>query len=105
MDRSTGLPQWGAADAEIKVPFVENKASPAKPAVGQYIAIHAALTARDFLLISSLPVHSPAFFRKPLPIFPVLAVAVANSWFLCRPRRIKQVILLEAGSDVSARGI
>ena len=45
-----------------------------------YIAIHAALTAGDFFLVSA---HSPAFFPKPLPIFPVLAVA--NTWFLCRP--------------------
>ena len=43
---------------------------PLKPEVGQYIAIHATLTARDFLLISTLPVHSPAFFPKPLPTFP-----------------------------------
>ena len=35
---------------------------PVKPGVGQYIAIHATLTARDFFLISTLPVHSPAFF-------------------------------------------
>ena len=34
-----------------------------------YIAIHATLTARDFLLISTLPVHSHAFFPKPLLIF------------------------------------
>ena len=54
-----------------------------KPGIGQYIVIHATLTARDFFLISTLPVHSPAFFPKPLPIFPVLAVA--NTWFLCRP--------------------
>ena len=52
-----------------------------KPGVGQYIAIHATLTAREFfLLISTLPVHSPAFFPKPLPIFfPVLAVANTSS--------------------------
>ena len=58
---------------------------PLKPGGGQYIAIHATLTARDFssLLISALPVHSPAFFPKPLPIFSVLAVA--NTLFLCRP--------------------
>ena len=79
--------QWGAADAEIKVPFGENtelKRSPFK-AWSSYIAMHATLTARNFssLLISTLPVHSPAFFPKPLPIFPVLAVA--NTWFLCRP--------------------
>ena len=43
---------------------------PLKPGVGRYIAIHATLTARDFFfLISILPVQSPAFFPKPLPIF------------------------------------
>ena len=42
---------------------------PFKPGVGQYIAIHATLTAREFFLISTLPVHSSAFFPKPLPIF------------------------------------
>ena len=52
---------------------------PLKPGVGQCIAIHATLTARDFFL----PVHSPAFVPKPLLISPVLAVA--NTWFLCRP--------------------
>ena len=55
-----------------------------KPRLGQYVAIHATLTARDFFLaISSVPVHSPVFFQKPLLISPVLAVA--NTWFLCRP--------------------
>ena len=46
-----------------------------KPGVGRYVAIHTTLNARDFLLISTLPIHSLAFFPKPLPIFPVLAVA------------------------------
>ena len=46
--------------------------------VGQYISIHATLTARNFFLISTLPVHVLAFFAKPLPIFPVLAVAHAG---------------------------
>ena len=58
-----------------------------KPRIGQYIAIHATLTARDFFLAyfypSLLPVHSSSFFPKPVPVFPVLAVA--NTWFLCRP--------------------
>ena len=49
-----------------------------KPGVGQYIAIHATLTAVDFFLAYFYPpVHSPAIFSKPLPIFPVLAVANA----------------------------
>ena len=56
---------------------------PLKPGEGQYIAINATLTARDFFLISTLPVHSPAFFPKPLLISPVLAVA--DTWFLCGP--------------------
>ena len=71
-------PQWGAADTEIKVPSGENtefKRLPLKPGVCQYVAIHAALTARDFFLTSTLPVHSPAFFPKPFPIVCVLAVA------------------------------
>ena len=53
-----------------------------KPGVGQYVAIHATLNARDFssLLISTLLAHAPAFFPKLLPIFPVLAVA--DTWFL-----------------------
>ena len=54
---------------------------PLKPGVGQYIARHATLTARDFFLAYFyLAVHSPAFFSpKPLPIFPVLAVANIGS--------------------------
>ena len=77
MAASSGHLQWGAVDAEIKVPSGENtelKRSPCKAWSSQYIAIHATLTARDFflscLLISTLSVHSPAFFPKPLPIFP-----------------------------------
>ena len=36
---------------------------PLKPGVGQYVAIHATPTARNFFLISTLPVHSPAFSK------------------------------------------
>ena len=57
---------------------------PLKPGVGQCIAIHATLTARDFFLVyfyTSGPFI--CIFSKPLPIFPVLAVA--NTRFLCRP--------------------
>ena len=46
---------------------------PLKARVGKYIAIHAALTARDFFLIFTLPVHLSAFFYKISPDF-----------FLCR---------------------
>ena len=56
---------------------------PLKPEVGQYIAIRATLTARDFFLdyfySSGLSI---CIFSKPLPISPVLAVA--NTWFLRR---------------------
>ena len=80
-------PQWEAADAEIKVPSGENtelKRSPFKAAVDQYIAIHATLTARDFFLAYFYP-SSPftSIFPKLLPI--LLVLAVANTWFLCRP--------------------
>ena len=79
-------PQWGAADAEIKVPSGENtelKLSPFQ-AWSRSVYSHTCYAYcqgfLSFLLISTLPVHSPAFFPKPLPIFPVLAVA--NTWFL-----------------------
>ena len=42
---------------------------PLKPGVGQYIAVHATLTARNFFLISNLPVHSPAFCFQNLSRF------------------------------------
>ena len=41
-----------------------------KPGVGQYIAMHATLTAKvSSSLISTDPVHSPAFFPKALQSF------------------------------------
>ena len=58
---------------------------PSKPGVGQYIAIHTTLTARDFFLAyfyTSGP-FTCIFSKTSLEIFPVLAVA--NTWFLCRP--------------------
>ena len=57
---------------------------PLKPGVGQYIAIHATFTARNFFLAYFYPsVPFTCIFSKPLPIFSLLAVA--NTWFLCRP--------------------
>ena len=57
---------------------------PLKPGVGQYRGIHATLAARDFFLAYFYP-SGPfiCIFPKPLPISRVLAVA--NTWFLCRP--------------------
>ena len=56
-------PQWGAADAEIKVPSDENT-------VGQYIAMHATLTARNFFLANFYP-SGPftCIFSKTSPEF------------------------------------
>ena len=53
---------------------------PLKPGVGQYIAIHATLTARDFFL-AYFYLSGPftCIFCKPLPISPVLAVANTGS--------------------------
>ena len=69
-------PQWGAADAEMKVPSGENtelKRSPFK-AWSRSIYSHYCYAYcqgfLSFLLISTLPVHSPAFFPKPHPICP-----------------------------------
>ena len=86
-----GTPQWGAADAEIKVPSGENtekkrKRSPFKAwSRSEYSHTCYAYCQGflSFLLISTLPVHSPAFFQNLSRFFPVLAVA--NTWFLCRP--------------------
>ena len=63
-------PQWGAADAEIKVPSGDNtelNVLPLKPGVGQYIAIHATLIARDFFLaLRSIHLH---FFQTSSDFF------------------------------------
>ena len=50
--------------------------------IGQNIAIHASPTARDIFLelISTLPVHSHAFFENLSRAFPVLAVANTGSY-------------------------
>ena len=81
-------PQWGAADAEIKVPsgeYTELKRSPFI-AWSRSVYSHTCYAyCQGFLpCLSTLPVHSPALFSKISPdIFPVLAVA--NRWFLYRP--------------------
>ena len=73
-------------------------ALPLKPGVGQNVALHATLTARiSSLLISTLPVHSPAFFQNLSRFFHVLAVA--NTGF-CVGRQKRIGHLLDAGSRV-----
>ena len=69
-------PQWGAADAEIKVPPGENtelKRSPLKPRIGQYIGLHFTLTARDFFL---------AYFYPSGP-FTCIFSKTSPNFFLC----------------------
>ena len=72
-------PQWGAADAETKVPSGENtelKRSPFQAWSRSVYSHTCSLTARDFFLAYFHP-YGPftCIFPKPLPIsFPVLAV-------------------------------
>ena len=64
---------------------------PLKPGTGQYIPYMLRLLPGIFsLLISTLPVHSPAFFSKTSP----------DSFVPVQARRIKLVTLLDAGSRV-----
>ena len=77
-------PQWGAVDAEIKVLSAENtelKGAPCKSLVGQYIAIHATLTARDFFLANFYPSgpFTSIFFQNLSRVFLVLALANTGS--------------------------
>ena len=52
-----------------------------KPGVGQNRSMRVSSTARDFFLklISTLPVHSTAFFQNLSQVFPVLSVANMGS--------------------------
>ena len=72
-DVTSQTPQWGAADAEIKVPSCENtelKRSAFKAWCRSVYSHTCYAYCQGFL-----PVQSPAFFLKPLQISPVLAVA------------------------------
>ena len=67
-------PQWGAADAEIKVPSGENtelKRSPFKAWSRSVYSHTCCAYCQGFLplLISTLPIHSPSFFSKTSPDF------------------------------------
>ena len=70
-------PQWGAADADIKVSSDENTeliCSPFKAWSSQYIAMHATLTVRDSFLANFHP-SGPftCIFQKPLQIVPCVS--------------------------------
>ena len=53
---------------------------PLKPGVGEYIAVHATLTARDFFLANFYPFGSfICIFQNLSRFFPVLAVANTGS--------------------------
>ena len=101
------LPRWGAADAKFKVPSGENtelKHSPFKAWSRYYIAIHATLTARDFFLAYFYPSGPFTYiFPKPLAILPVLAIA--STWFLCRPAESNKSPCQRQVPMLSARGI
>ena len=94
-------PQWGAADAEIKVPSGENTElgrSPFKAWGGSVYSHTCLLPGFSSLLISTLPVHSSAFFSKTTPDFFL-------RWPWLKPVPVwacgrKQVALLDAGSRV-----
>ena len=81
-------PQWGAADAEIKIPSGENtelKRSPFKAWSKSvyshtYYAYCQGFLSCLFLHFRSIHLH---FFQNLSRFFRVLAVA--NTWFLCRP--------------------
>ena len=66
-------PQWGAANKEIKSHLVRTQSLnvlPLKLGVGQYIAIHATLSFRDFFLAYFYP-SGPftCIFSKTFPDF------------------------------------
>ena len=84
----------------LKVPSDENtklKVHPLKPGVGQYIAMHATLTARDFFF-ASFYTSNPFTCIFPKPLLCFSCVSCGKHWFLCRPAGKKQVVLLYAGS-------
>ena len=83
-----GPPQWGAADAVIKVPFGENaelKRSPFKTLGRSVCRLACYAYSQGFLPYFFLP-SSPftcIFFPKPLQNFS--CGGCSQHWFLCRP--------------------
>ena len=86
--RAISIPFVGPRSGELWTQKLKSRLSstqslkvlPLKPGVSQYIARHATPTAMDFsVLISTLLVHSPAFFPKPLSCFSCVAVGNTGS--------------------------
>ena len=85
----TPPPRWGNRSRglwtqKLKTYLLRTQSSKVlllKPGVGLNTAKHASFTARDFFLqlISTLPVHSTAFFQNLSQVFPVLSVANMGS--------------------------
>ena len=63
------IPQWGTADAEFKVPSIEDPELAhiisLNPREGPNMATHASPTARHFCHVrfSTFPIHSPLLFQ------------------------------------------
>ena len=79
---------------------------PLKPGVGQYIAVHATLTDREFFLAYFYPSNpfTCIFFKNISQFFPVLVVANTD-WFLCRPAEENRSPCWMQVPALSARGI
>ena len=104
-DDPTMSPQWRAVDAEIKVPSGDNTELKRSPFQAWSRSVYSHSYCKGFVpcLFFTLPVHSPAFFPKLLPIFPMLAVA--NACFLCRPAEEHRPPCWMPVPVLSARGI
>lgn len=65
------LLQRSTADADMKVPSVENPELADALLLGQNIATHASHTARNFFLVLTYtsPIQSPSLFPNPLLTF------------------------------------
>ena len=77
-------PQWGAANADSKSNLISTqslKVLPLKTGVGQYIAMHATLIAKDLLFANFYPSRPfTCIFSKISPkLFPVLAAVNTGS--------------------------
>ena len=91
-----GLPVCEHTHASERKPYVPYVVGLGSPMPFQEAGISS-------LLISTLPVHLPTFFLKPLPMFPVFAMA--DTWFLCGPTEENRPPCRMQVPRLSARGI